>query len=132
MKIAFFGLGEAGSLFGADLASAGVSVTGYDPAKVETPAGVARFDNPMQAVIEVDAVIAVTQGSDAIIAVTQALTEIPQEAFYADFSSNSPQTKNKLAIIAAEVGLDFVDVALMGTVPGKGLRTPALASGSGN
>ncbi|HEX6418488.1 MAG TPA: DUF1932 domain-containing protein, partial [Acidimicrobiales bacterium] len=32
---------------------------------------------------------------------------------------------------AAGAGLRFVDVALMSTVPGTGLRTPALASGPG-
>ncbi len=131
MKITVFGLGEAGSLISADLASAGAFVIGYDPAKVATPQGVNRVDTPIEAVSGTDAVIAITQGSEAIGAIKQALAEIPTNAFYADFSSNSPQTKMILADMATSRALDFIDIALMGTVPGKGLGTPALASGSG-
>lgn len=131
MKIAVFGLGEAGSLISAGLASAGVTVFGYDPANVMNPNGVSRVKHAEEAVEDADAVIAITQGSEAVTAMNQALSEIPKDAFYADFSSNSPQTKVKLSKIAATAGFDFIDIALMGTVPGKGLRTPALASGSG-
>lgn len=131
MNITVFGLGEAGSLISADLAAAGVAVTGYDPADVNTPDGVSRVDTPAQAVVNADAVIALTQGSEAIGAIEQALSDIPQAALYADYSSSSPGTKQKLANIAAGRDLKFADIALLGTVPGKGLRTPALASGSG-
>ncbi len=131
MKIAVFGLGEAGSLISADLAAAGAFVTGYDPAKVATPEAVSRVDTPTQAVPGADAVIAITQGSEAIGAIKQALAEVPANAYYADFSSNSPGAKMILAELAASRTLDFIDIALMGTVPGKGLGTPALASGSG-
>lgn len=131
MKITVFGLGEAGSLISADLANAGVNVVGYDPADVETPNGVDRVNNPAKSVVDADAVIALTQGSEAIGAIEQALADIPATAFYADFSSSSPGTKQKLADIAASQNLKFADIALLGTVPGKGLRTPALASGTG-
>ena len=40
MKVAVFGLGEAGSLISADLAAAGVEARGYDPADVADPEGV--------------------------------------------------------------------------------------------
>ena len=131
MRISVFGLGEAGSLISADLVLAGVTVSAYDPADVITPKGVIRVDKPAQAVIEADAVIALTQGSEAVVAIEQALDQIPATAHYADFSSNSPGTKKQLAEIATSRGLAFTDIALLGTVPGKGLRTPALASGSG-
>jgi 3-hydroxyisobutyrate dehydrogenase-like beta-hydroxyacid dehydrogenase len=131
MKISVFGLGEASSLISADLAAKGESVVGFDPARVPTPQGVARVDDPAQAVQGADVVIAITQGSEAIVAIRQALNDIPTNALYADFSSNSPRVKVTLADIAAGRSLDFVDIALMGTVPGKGIRTPALASGGG-
>ena len=131
MKTGVFGLGEAGSLISADLAAAGVATTGYDPADVDTPDNVIRVDNPAAAVVDADVVIGLTAGGDAITAIRQALEQIPVTALYADFSTNTAAAKNDMAKIAADHGMTFVDVALMGTVPGKGLRTPALASGNG-
>ena len=131
MRIAVFGLGEAGSLVSADLAGTGVSTRGYDPADLVTPKGVTRTDSPGEAVVDADVVIALTQGSQAFVAIQQALEEIPSTALYADFSSSSPGTKKRLAEIAAARGLVFADIALLGTVPGNGIRTPALAAGSG-
>lgn len=131
MKIGVFGLGEAGSLIAADLAAAGQEVTGYDPADVVTPAGVTRVAEPAAAVGDAQLVLALTAGTDAMEALTQALDRIPALALYADFSTNTAQAKQDLAGLAAGRGFDFVDIALMSTVPGKGLRTPALASGNG-
>ncbi|TAJ92719.1 MAG: NAD(P)-dependent oxidoreductase [Gammaproteobacteria bacterium] len=129
--ITVFGLGEAGSLIGADLAQAGVAVNGFDPAPVPTPPGVARFDDPRTAVVGADVVIALTAAADARTALTQALGQIPPHALYADFSTSTAAAKQGLAGLAKGRGLAFVDVALMSTVPGKGLRTPALAAGKG-
>jgi len=131
MKIGVFGMGEAGSLIAADLVGAGQIITGYDPADVATPSGVTRVDDPAAAVDGADIVIALTGGADAMAAMTQALDQIPVTAFYADFSTNTAQVKKDLARLAGEHGMDFADIALMGTVPGNGLKTPALASGTG-
>jgi 3-hydroxyisobutyrate dehydrogenase-like beta-hydroxyacid dehydrogenase len=131
MKIGVFGMGEAGSLIAADLAVAGQLLTGYDPADVATPAGVTRVAEPAAAVSDAQVVIALTAGVDAMQALTQALEQIPAPALYADFSTNTARVKQDLARLAAGRGFDFVDIALMGTVPGKGLCTPALASGNG-
>lgn len=131
MRAALFGLGEAGSLFAADLVAAGVAVTAYDPAPVATPAGVERFDDPAGAVIAADIVLAITASADATRALTQALGAIPASALYADLSTSAPAAKQGLAETAARRGLEFVDVALMAVVLGRGLRTPALAAGPG-
>ena len=64
-------------------------------------------------------------------ALSQALDEIPASAIYADLSTSSAVVKRRLAELAAARDLAFADVALMSIVPGNGLRTPALASGSG-
>jgi len=131
MRVAMFGLGEAGTLFALDLIKAGVDVTGFDPAPVATPSGVTRFADPASAVRDADLVIALTASADAVGAVNQALAEIPATALYADLSTSSPAVKQELARIAAGRELEFVDVALMAVVPGRGLRTPALAAGTG-
>lgn len=130
MRVTVFGLGEAGSLFAGDLAAAGAEVHGYDPAPVRTPPGVVRFDDPVPAVGGADVVLALTASADARTALTQALGDLPESVLYADLSTSSADRKRELAAIAAERGVAFCDVALMATVPGKGLRTPALASGA--
>lgn len=131
MRICVFGLGEAGSEIAAGLAAAGAHVTGFDPAEVGTPEGVVRHDDPAAAVTGVEVVVALTAAADSRTALTQALDRIPAGAHYADFSTAAPSLKRELAGTAGSAGLRFTDVALMAPVPGRGISTPALASGPG-
>lgn len=131
LKVAIFGLGEAGSLISSDLADAGVLVIGYDPADIETPVGVRRASDPMQAVVDADVIMSITASADAITAIHQALDSIKTGSLYADLSTSSATQKKNLAGIADSRGILFADIALMTIVPGNGMRTPALASGMG-
>lgn len=131
VRVAIFGLGEAGSRYAADLVSAGAEVHAFDPAPVATPAGVTRHDQPSAAVVDAGVVLALTAAADAPTALAQALDAVPAGAIYADCATASAGLKRDLAATAAGAGLEFVDVALMAPVPGTGLRTPALASGPG-
>jgi 3-hydroxyisobutyrate dehydrogenase-like beta-hydroxyacid dehydrogenase len=128
-RIAIFGLGEAGSLFAADLAAAGADVRGYDPADVGTPPGVERYDDPRLAARDAEIVLALVAASDAVTAAEQALEAIPDGAVYADLGTGSAGLKRQLAS-RVEPRLRFVDVAMMTTVPGHGLAVPSLASGA--
>lgn len=128
-RVAVFGLGEAGSLFAADLAAAGATVRGFDPAEVATPAGVVRCDDPSDAVADAEMVLALVSAADAMTAATQALDAIPDGAVYADLGTGSAGLKRELAA-TVEPRLRFVDVAMMTTVPGLGVAVPSLASGS--
>jgi 3-hydroxyisobutyrate dehydrogenase-like beta-hydroxyacid dehydrogenase len=130
MRICVLGLGEAGSLIASDLAMLPeVEVHGYDPAEVATPAGVQRHDHPEAAVVGADVVLGITVAADAATALAQTLDAIPRGAVYADLATASAGLQRSLAATAAGAGLGFTDVALMSPVPGRGLRTPALASG---
>ena len=129
--IAVFGLGEAGSRFAADLAAAGANVAGYDPAPVETPDGVQRFESPIEAVKGADLVMAITAASDAQAAIAQAWNQIGRGTIYADLSTAPPNFKEDLNDTAALRGMRFADVALMAPVPGRGIATPSYASGPG-
>jgi 3-hydroxyisobutyrate dehydrogenase-like beta-hydroxyacid dehydrogenase len=131
VRVTVFGLGEAGSLYAADLVAVGAEVHAFDPAAVATPEGVVRHLDPVAAVQGAEVVMALTAAADATTALGQALDAIPRSAVYADCATASSGLKRHLAGIADGVGLAFVDVALMSPVPGRGLRTPALASGSG-
>jgi 3-hydroxyisobutyrate dehydrogenase-like beta-hydroxyacid dehydrogenase len=130
VRIAVFGLGEAGSLIAADLVAAGAHVLGFDPAGVATPTGVERCARPDEAVADAAIVLACVAAADATTAATQALDEIPDGAIYADLGTGSAELKRSLAGLV-EPRLRFVDVALMTVVPGNGLSTPSLASGTG-
>src|SRR5262249_46475144 len=50
---------------------------------------------------------------------------------YADLNTASARVKQAVSDVVTARGAAFADVALLGTVPVTGVRTPALASGSG-
>ena len=131
LRVTVFGLGEAGCIIAADLVAAGVEVHAFDPRPVATPAGVARFEVPATAVVGAKFICALTAAADAAGALGQALTAIEPGTVYADFATSAAEAKQSLATTAASVAIHFVDVALMAPVPGKGLRTPTLVSGTG-
>lgn len=137
MKIAIFGLGEAGGTIGGDIAAATKQlpdvpeILGYDPANVATPDGIRRVDTPSEAVSSSNLVLSMTGSVDAKTALQQALPAIPADAIYADFASASAGLKRELASLADGHGVRFCDVALMAMVPGNGIRTPAMFSGNG-
>ncbi len=130
-RIAIFGLGEAGSLFAADLFAVGCEVHAFDPAPVATPLGVTRHADPASAVVAADLVLALTPQADALAAAMQAIDAIPLGALYADLSTSAATVKRSIADVAAGRGLAFTDVALLSVVPGNGIRALALASGDG-
>ncbi|MBX2883159.1 MAG: DUF1932 domain-containing protein [Granulosicoccus sp.] len=137
LKIALFGLGEAGATIGSDLVDSGKSrgldltVAGFDPAEVDTPVGVCREANAEDAVAKADYIFSFTGSVDAKAALNQALSEIPKTAIYADFASASAGLKRELATTAQSAGFKFCDVALMAMVPGNGIKTPSMLAGNG-
>jgi 3-hydroxyisobutyrate dehydrogenase-like beta-hydroxyacid dehydrogenase len=131
LVVAVLGLGEAGSRLAADLAAAGADVRGYDPTPA-AGAGVAdRRPDPVSAVVGSDVVLNVTAAAVAIEAARAALPGLVPEAVYADLNTGSPELKRVLAGLVTRAGARFADVALLGPVPARGLRTPALAAGPG-
>ena len=131
MRVAVLGLGEAGSALAADLARAGDEVFGYDPAPVQPISGVEVYESPEVAVAGCDLVLAVTHASQAARLLGSVVEKLDEGLIYADLSTSSPGLKKAQANQVADREALFVDVALMAPVPGRGLATPALASGSG-
>lgn len=127
--IAVLGLGEAGSRIAADLAAAGATVRGYDPA-VPVPTGVSGCAGDADACRGATVVLSLTCAHEAEAALDAALPGIGPGVLYADLNTGSPGLKERLASRAAAAGLEFADVALMSPVPGRGLRTPMLTSGT--
>ncbi len=131
LPVTLFGLGEAGSAVAAHLVSTGATVRAFDPRDVGTPDGVERHPDPVTAAADGHTVLSLTAACDAPGALDQALDHLAPGTLYADLSTASPAVKRSLARTAAGRDLRFVDVALMGTVPPRGLRTPHLVAGPG-
>jgi 3-hydroxyisobutyrate dehydrogenase-like beta-hydroxyacid dehydrogenase len=123
LTIALLGLGEAGGRLAADLAAAGVEVRGYDP-----DTEITRAPDAQAAVAGSDVVLSVNSAAAARVAAAEALPALGDDAVYADLNTAAPELKRELAALVGEAR--FADVALLGPIPARGLRTPALASGA--
>jgi 3-hydroxyisobutyrate dehydrogenase-like beta-hydroxyacid dehydrogenase len=131
VRVAVLGLGEAGGRFATDLVAAGVQVAAFDPGPVPSPEGVERWAEPVAAVRAAEVVLALTGPAEAAVVFDATVDVLATGAIYVDLTTSPPAAKAERAAVAAARGTAFVDVALMAPVPGRGLRTPALASGPG-
>jgi 3-hydroxyisobutyrate dehydrogenase-like beta-hydroxyacid dehydrogenase len=130
LTVAMLGLGEAGSAIAADLVAAGVTVRGYDPA-VQGVDGVEDFGSEAEAARGATVVLSVNAASAAADAARVAASELRGGQVFADLNTAAPALKREVSAIVEPAGAAFADVALLRPVPGLGIRTPALASGSG-
>jgi 3-hydroxyisobutyrate dehydrogenase-like beta-hydroxyacid dehydrogenase len=128
--VAVLGLGEAGSLIAADLLAAGAVVRGYDPA-VHAAEGIIDTGSEAEAVSGADVVLSVNSAKAAVDAFRAGLAGMCPDTIWADLNTASPGTKRELAAIGESRGIAVTDVAMMAPVPGRGLRVPMLASGTG-
>jgi 3-hydroxyisobutyrate dehydrogenase-like beta-hydroxyacid dehydrogenase len=131
LRIAALGLGEAGGRIAADLMAAGVVVVGWDPDSTRHVDGVETAMSPSAAVQAVDVVLSANSAGAAVAAARECAEGLTAGQLYADLNSASPGVKAAVGEIVSERGALFVDVALLGTVPKHGLRTPSLVSGPG-
>jgi 3-hydroxyisobutyrate dehydrogenase-like beta-hydroxyacid dehydrogenase len=131
LRVAVIGLGEAGSAIAADLVAAGVEVVGWDPVVDEPPQAGQRAGSAVAAVANATAVLSVNAAAVAMDVARELAPALSPNQLYADLNTAAPGLKVQLAGVIQPSGALFVDVALMAPVPGRGLRTPGLASGPG-
>jgi 3-hydroxyisobutyrate dehydrogenase-like beta-hydroxyacid dehydrogenase len=130
MRVAVLGLGEAGSIYAADLARLGLSVTAADPLVSAVPAGVLSADDAGAAVRGAALVLSLVGGRAADTALAEALPAMERTAIFADMNTAGPADKLRLAKCADEQGIGFVDVAVLAPVPRSRIGTPLALSGS--
>ena len=132
LVIALLGLGEAGSAIAGDLTAARVRVRGYDPA-VTADEPVLDTGSEAEAAQGAHLVLSVNSAKAAVDAFTAGLAggRPRPDVVWADLNTASPGVKRQLAGLAEGAGVPFADVAMMAPVPGRGLRVPMLASGTG-
>jgi 3-hydroxyisobutyrate dehydrogenase-like beta-hydroxyacid dehydrogenase len=127
--IGVIGLGEAGFAIASDLAAAGATVHGWDPAIEAMPPGVQAARGERDAAAGAELVLSVNT-ADAAREIAATVAPVLQEGqVFADLNTTSPGLKRAVAELVT--GAFFADVALMAPVPGRGVRTPALVSGPG-
>jgi len=122
---------EAGSAIALDLVSAGVTVRGFDPAQGARPDGVEASGSAAEAAQGADAVLSLNAAGVAADAAVSVAAGLSGGVLFADLNTTAPSVKRAVGEVVAGAGGSFADVALLGPVPGRGLRTPALASGPG-
>jgi 3-hydroxyisobutyrate dehydrogenase-like beta-hydroxyacid dehydrogenase len=125
LTVAVLGLGEAGGAIARDLVEAGATVRAYDPAVPAAP-GMRPTTDEADAATGTDLVLSVNSAQAALGALRAGITTA---SAWADLNTTSPGLKRQLANLATDHGVPFADVAIMAPVPGRGLRTPMLASG---
>jgi 3-hydroxyisobutyrate dehydrogenase-like beta-hydroxyacid dehydrogenase len=131
LTVAVLGLGEAGAALAADLVSAGADVRGHDPDSERRVSGVRLATSAGEAVNGADVVLSVNAGGVAVAVAEAAAAHLHKGQLYADLNTASPATKAAVADVVSKVRAGFADVALLAPVPGRGVRTPALVSGTG-
>lgn len=131
MRVAVLGLGEAGSIYAADLAGRGVTVAGTDPKVLTAPPGTVRADSIAAACRGAGVVLSLVGGAAAGAALAEALPAMDPGAIYADLNTAAPEAKRRSALSAQRHGVMFVDVAVLAPVARARLATPLLLSGPG-
>jgi 3-hydroxyisobutyrate dehydrogenase-like beta-hydroxyacid dehydrogenase len=130
VRVGFLGLGEAGRAIAGDLAEQGVEVVAWDPQQPPAVPGV-RIAEEAGDVADADVVLSVNSATAAVAAAKSVVPRLTGSTVYADLNSGSATLKRLVAELIRPTGALFADVALMGTVPGNGIHTPALVAGPG-
>jgi 3-hydroxyisobutyrate dehydrogenase-like beta-hydroxyacid dehydrogenase len=140
-QIALIGFGEAGGIFGQDLAAAGVSLAMFDVLLGARPsrtpmlakarnAGVRACDSLEEAIRDADLVISAVTASAAADVAGQAASTLHKGQTYLDINSVSPGTKREIARILQSSNAIFVEAAVMAPVSPQRLKVPMLLGGA--
>jgi 3-hydroxyisobutyrate dehydrogenase-like beta-hydroxyacid dehydrogenase len=128
--VTVLGLGEAGSAIARDLVATGARVRGFDPAR-PAPEGVEAAPDASAAAASADIVLSANSASVALEVAETVAPVLERDALFADLNTSAPALKRAIAAAVGAWGVRFADVALLRGVPGLGVGTPVLVSGSG-
>jgi 3-hydroxyisobutyrate dehydrogenase-like beta-hydroxyacid dehydrogenase len=128
--VTVLGLGEAGSAIARDLVAAGARVRGFDPVH-PAPEGVDAAPDASAAVAGAGVVLSATSARVALEVAETVAPVLKRDALFADLNTSAPALKRAIAEVVGAWDVRFADVALLRGVPGLGVGTPALVSGSG-
>lgn len=138
-SVALIGFGEAGRTFARDLKALGVTrLAAFDPAFAD-PAGrasreaaqlgVERFRAAAAAANGCDLVVSAVTAEAALGAARDTAPGLGRGAFFLDLNSASPAVKLDSSRAVEAAGGRYVEAAVMGPIPPKGLRVAMLLGG---
>jgi 3-hydroxyisobutyrate dehydrogenase-like beta-hydroxyacid dehydrogenase len=141
LHIALIGYGEVGKIFAAELIARGARISFFDILLADADAGAAMRAHaaPLGATPCASLAAALAGAQVAISAVTASSTfAVAEEAarhirpgqFFVDLNSASPTTKQKSAQLIDAAGGNYVEAAVMGSVPPYGIKVPIILGGS--
>jgi 3-hydroxyisobutyrate dehydrogenase-like beta-hydroxyacid dehydrogenase len=139
-QVALIGFGEAGGIFGRDLAAAGVGVAVFDILLNSAPsrsailakakdAEVRPCASAEEAIRGADLVISAVTCSAAADVARNSVQYLRDGQTYVDINSVSPDTKREIALILEPSGAIFVEAAVMAPVSPQRLKVPMLLGG---
>ena len=133
--IAVLGTGTMGAPMARNLAAAGFTVRAWnrsrDKAERLASDGITVADSPATAAAGADVLLTMLFDTEAVLAVApEALAALPPEAIWLQMSTVGVAGTRKLAALAAELGVAFVDASVLGTkAPAEQGKLIVLASG---
>ncbi|MDX2048677.1 MAG: NAD(P)-binding domain-containing protein, partial [Chitinophagaceae bacterium] len=117
MRIAILGLGEAGSIFANDLASLGITVSGWDPSPKRKLHESIRFaESNAGAAKDADIILSVNLSSVSEAVAKEVMPVLNDKMIYAEMNTSSPQQKITIENLLQSSGVRFADVAIMAPV----------------
>lgn len=140
--IGFLGFGEASFNIAEGLRDEGLTgIRAYDASWQREPygtivreraehAGVTLESSADDLIANVDIVVCSISANMAVTVAQQSVAALRQDQIYVDLNSAGPDTKVEVDRIISPHAT-FVDVAVMGTVPGNRHKVPMLAAGKG-
>ena len=138
--VTLIGFGEAGSILGADLVSAGCDVSMYDILLDDVKTSAAMRARAEQVHVQVhDSFAAATSGADLIVSAVTASSSgdvatlagkhLRAGQIFLDINSVSPGKKQSSCRAVEASGADYVESAVMAPVPPYRLKVPMLLGG---
>ncbi|MGD9293965.1 MAG: 3-hydroxyisobutyrate dehydrogenase [Roseobacter sp.] len=129
LEIGFVGLGNMGAPMAANLAKAGLRVTGFDPA-VKAVEGVTLVGSGAEAVRAADVVVTMLPDGHILRAVADELLPVMQSgALLLDCSTVDVDSARAVARQAADFGISFVDAPVSGGIGGAAAGTLTFMAG---
>jgi 3-hydroxyisobutyrate dehydrogenase-like beta-hydroxyacid dehydrogenase len=136
-SVCLIGFGEVGQILSADLANA-AELSAYDilfdrpdsvPSRVLKSHKVRAGRSAKDAANGVDIVLSAVTAASDLDAARSVAEGLKRGAFYVDFNSASPGTKQQAAAIVESAGGRYVEAAVMSPFPPKRLATSMLLGG---
>lgn len=139
MRIALIGYGEVGRILAEDLQPQGHTLAAFDT-KLGTPAGdalqaharglgIPLAASHAEAVRDAELVVCAVTASQTLAAAEAAVPGLARGAFFLDFNSASPGTKQRAAQAVDAAGARYVEGAVMTSVPPYRIKVPLLLGG---